>query len=69
MHIQDGDVEHWVLVYSELLAGNRRILREISGVSLPLQRHIAQLEIGLAFWTRQMDLAAASELPLQPVPN
>jgi len=69
VHIRDGDVEHWVSVYEELLAGNRRILREIGGVSLPLQHHMAQLEIGLAFWTRQLHRADALELPFQPAPT
>ena len=67
VHIRDGDVEHWVSVYEELLAGNRRILREIGGVSLPLQHHIAQLEIGLAFWTRQLHQTKDLELPFQAV--
>ena len=54
VRIQDGDVEHWVSVYEELLAGNRRILREMSGGGTePLRRHIEQLEIGLDFWTKR----------------
>ena len=69
VHIQDGDVEHWVSVYEELLAGNRRVLREMGGVSEPLERHIRQLEIGLAFWTRQLHRSDVPELPFLPVPN
>ena len=54
VRIQEGDIEHWVSVYDELLAGNRRILREMSGGGTePLRRHIQQLEIGLDFWTRR----------------
>jgi hypothetical protein len=54
VRIQDGDVEHWVSVYDELLVGNRRILREMGDAgNEPLRRHVEQLEIGLDFWTRQ----------------
>lgn len=56
MHIQGGDVEHWIAVYEELLAGNCRILEEMRshGSSRAIELHIERLEIGLAFWTRQL---------------
>jgi hypothetical protein len=51
-HIKEGDVEHWVAVYEELLAGNRRILRDLNSPAIEI--HIQELEVGLAFWTRQL---------------
>jgi chromosome condensin MukBEF ATPase and DNA-binding subunit MukB len=52
-HIKEGDVEHWVAVYEELLAGNRRILQDLDSPAIEV--HIRELEVGLAFWTRQLN--------------
>ena len=65
VHIQGGDVEHWIAVYEELLAGNCRILEEMRshGSSRAIELHIQRLEIGLAFWTRQLQRKGGLELP------
>jgi hypothetical protein len=52
VHIRDGDVEHWISVYEELLAGNRRIFKDLDSPAIEI--HIRELEAGLAFWTRQL---------------
>lgn len=58
VHIRDGDVEHWISVYEELLAGNRRILRDLDSPAIEI--HIRELEVGLAFWSRQQNRSEKS---------
>ncbi|MDQ6918754.1 MAG: hypothetical protein M3Z98_05275 [Candidatus Dormibacteraeota bacterium] len=59
VHIQEGDVELWISVYEELLAGSLHILQGMrGGGSQPIEQHIRRLEDGLAFWTRQRRPAA-----------
>ena len=54
VHIQEGDVELWISVYEELLAGSVHILQSMRGSgSEPIEQHIRRLEDGLAFWKRQ----------------
>jgi hypothetical protein len=70
VHIQGGDVEHWIAVYEELLAGNCRILEEMrsQGSSQAIELHVRRLEIGLAFWTRQRNRKEGLASP-SPGPN
>jgi hypothetical protein len=56
VNIQNGDVEHWISVYQELLTGNRRLLQQMQNQvdarmdAEPLGGHIQRLEARLAFW-------------------
>jgi hypothetical protein len=67
VRIQDGDVAMWVSVYEELLVGHRRILEEMrsNGSSRQIELHIQRLELGLAFWTRQLHRGDSPEVPLR----
>jgi hypothetical protein len=70
VHIQGGDIEHWIAVYEELLAGNCRILEEMRshGSSQAIELHIRRLETGLAFWTRQRHRREGLR-SLSPIPD
>jgi len=56
--LKGGDAEHWIELYTEYLAGNRRTLdlmrdqgheREVHF----LERHVRHLERRLAFWSNR----------------
>jgi hypothetical protein len=55
-NIKDGDVEHWIAAYKDLLRGTRRLLDEMpnfshSEIEAPsLELRAARLEARLAFW-------------------
>ena len=56
VHVQEGDVAMWIAVYEELLAGHCLILEELrsNGGSEQIELRIQRLELGLAFWRRQL---------------
>jgi hypothetical protein len=55
--IHNGDVEHWISVYQELLNGSQNPLSQMRShgggemEAQSLERHIQRLEARLAFWT------------------
>jgi hypothetical protein len=57
--LNGADAEHWRELYTEHLAGNRRILDVMRSQGHEpevrfLERHVRQLERRLAFWNRQV---------------
>ena len=59
-NIQNGDAEHWISVYQELLAPNHRLLNQMQtqgGPEMdtqPLERYVQRLERRLAFWKERL---------------